>query len=840
MSSEELPLQRQFLRYSFKAALGTAVAQKEVARVIGRSIRRVSLWYNHEDPSLQSLRVISKSIHATDNQQEADEKADAFATAFLHIRGIDQGKIGVHAPTPADAKPFFFSLGFLDQDGQPTDHFVDWLARRNAKLECPSLDVPPEPTKVVLDGKLELRSRRTVPTERFVGRAADIAAIEKLLEIEDRVLVVGEPGMGKSSICKQMCEKLQSKYPKIWLVDTRNHLVAVSSLSDLCDELPLDIDDSVSAKVKARLAIEYIERSPTGWLLVLEDFSGGADVQELVPRGATILAASRLVNKGYEVYRLSGLDAQSSIDLLAAFSEREFEGYEALELAKVLDGNPLGLAIAGSWLKSAPSVSPKSYISKIEQIVSIDPKRLGIGDYSQTISAAVFLTAMELSEDAKFILNLSSWLDGTSLSSLMFQMLALRGDEREAGHEHFGPLPDRLWELSIDPARLQLAISEIIDVSLAGKISASETELAFFVHNLIQASVKHLELQYPGRSQYWENVTASFISGIFPSDPSSIYSFELCERLLPHCELLFGYSSIDEAGDFVLNNAATTLRRMGLKERSRQYLLRACELVEQRRGRVHQESVRVRCNLFMAAIDAGDYHMGLWDGFSVISDAWRLQKAKELSAREYSVCISNFANSIKTVAKEASSKPREQMLGVAAKLDSEAILVCRNNNLRQDSAYFLPIVGLAGTRLLQRQERAAFRLFGYLTTFCVREAKDDLTRYKLLIPFAKAMISCGFTVQGYKSLTPLEVLSLCDLIIQKIRSRQVLQELYDLRDWSVACHLVLARMDYRHPYLSIDHMQQAVAICDHMGFDISDYNERVNQYVAANERKLLL
>lgn len=807
-------LATEFLRHCVFEVAGPD-NQARTAQKIGctENYLSLSLWLNGKRaPRDGNLRLIAaflfKEDKAEKDQSSYERKEGKFIAAIRFFRRYDNGEISL------DDAPSDYAWNFLVATGRRDGA---WPLGREKAL-----------------GK-KVRSRKTIPVAQFMGRETEIGEIGKAVENNDRVMLTGTPGIGKSTLCRNFCELYKDEYKAIWWLEARDLTSLLRGFGELYEELLLDDGLNHELPYKAQRVIEYIEADAANWLLIFDDFLERSESLQLIPKGAKVIATSRTPCRSFSLMEIRALDFPSSVALLNQRSHRELSQSAARGLVQLLDRNPLGLSIAGSWLADMPATSIDEYITKVRKIVQVSPSRVGIYDYNDAIHAAILLSSSKLSRNAKILLLISSYLEGSQLSSHLFSLLSERRHEESASHGFYSIIPEDLWILSEDHGEVQAAIFEISRSSLLEIMQITDSEVIFSVHNLTQISTQVCSNELLSPSISWGEVSTAFVAGIFPNNPSLPTSFDLCEALLPHCEKMFDLDHVGLAGDLLFNNAATTLRLLGMSERSTRYLTRARDLVIKRNGRLHPESIRVRINRAMSDFDREEWQDGLVGFWGVLEDARHLVKTIDLPVEVLLTCLSNFATSLKQMARVSENLARESLLGVAADLDLEVIKHCRSDPSIPLRVFQQSAVGLAGTRLLQGRNVQALRLFHALAMRCAADTKDLLTVYRVLMPFAKAMVSTGRTLQGYKGHLPLEVFALCEQLIVSIHSRQVLEELFDVRSWSVICHLVHHKLKHLDPARSIDHIFIARKTCDHMGFDISEFDERARSFAEANK-----
>jgi DNA-binding SARP family transcriptional activator/tetratricopeptide (TPR) repeat protein len=257
------------------------------------------------------------------------------------------------------------------------------------------------------------RSRNDLPADvgELVGRAAQIA---QLTSVDDSVavwlgVVDGVAGVGKTAMAVRAAWSMRERFPDGCLfVDLHGHshgrepLTPQRALRRLLRSVGADdvddVDDLDELAASWRSATSALRL-----LLMLDDASGAGQVRPLLPTGSgsTVLVTSRR--------RLTGLDADCRISLqpldiddavallrrIVGEMRTDQEPDATRELARLCDGLPLALRIAGARLQNRSSWTLGHFVSRLID----DERRIGeLAAEDRSVEAAFQLSYDQLSE----------------------------------------------------------------------------------------------------------------------------------------------------------------------------------------------------------------------------------------------------------------------------------------------------------------------------------------------------------------------------------------------------------------------------------------------------------
>src|SRR4051812_15061324 len=215
-----------------------------------------------------------------------------------------------------------------------------------------------------------------LPRTSFVGRASELEEIERLLEDpECRLLtLVGPGGAGKTRLALEAAARRVDRYPH------GVHFVPLASVASpeflaaaLAEAIQFAADGAHSGFSAQEQLLDYLSERST--LLVLDNFEhlvDGADlVGEIIERAPHVelltTSRERLNLQSEWVLDVEGLglseNGNGSASAVRLFVERARQvvpGFaaddagEALRICRLVDGMPLGIALAASWVSVLP------------------------------------------------------------------------------------------------------------------------------------------------------------------------------------------------------------------------------------------------------------------------------------------------------------------------------------------------------------------------------------------------------------------------------------------------------------------------------------------------------
>jgi len=362
--------------------------------------------------ALDDHRRVVRAACATHDGVEVDTQGDAFFVAFARAsdaaaaavdaqRGLADGpvrvRMGLHTGEPRVTDEGYVGIDVhrgariaaVGHGGQvllsqTTHALVDHKTRDLGAHRLKDLSAPERIYQLEIEGlPREFPLLKTVeagmknlplPRTSFVGRASELEAIDRLLEDPDcRLLtLVGPGGAGKTRLALEAAARRVDRYPN------GVHFVPLASVASpdllapaLAESIQFSVDGAHSGFSAQDQLLDYL--SERSMLIVLDNFehlvegSGLlSDVVERAPHVELLTTSRERLNVQSEwVFDVEGLGLaeheNGSASAVRLFVERAKQvapgfvlddaGYsEALRVCRLVDGMPLGIELAASWV----------------------------------------------------------------------------------------------------------------------------------------------------------------------------------------------------------------------------------------------------------------------------------------------------------------------------------------------------------------------------------------------------------------------------------------------------------------------------------------------------------
>ncbi len=360
--------------------------------------------------ALDDHRRVIRAACAAHDGVEVDTQGDAFFMAFARAsdaaaaavdaqRGLADGpvcvRMGLHTGEPRVTDEGYVGIDVhrgariaaVGHGGQvllsqTTHALVDHKTRDLGAHRLKDLSAPERIYQLEIEGlPREFPLLKTVeagmtnlplPRTSFVGRASELEAIDRLLEDPDcRLLtLVGPGGAGKTRLALEAAARRIDRYPH------GVHFVPLASVSSpdflasaLAESIQFAVDGAHSGFSAQEQLLDYLSERST--LLVLDNFEhlveGAGLLGEMIERAPHVelltTSRERLNVQSEWLFDVDGLglaeNGSGSASAVRLFVERAKQvapGFalddttEVLRICRLVDGMPLGIELAASWV----------------------------------------------------------------------------------------------------------------------------------------------------------------------------------------------------------------------------------------------------------------------------------------------------------------------------------------------------------------------------------------------------------------------------------------------------------------------------------------------------------
>jgi predicted ATPase len=360
--------------------------------------------------ALDDHRRVLRAACAAHDGVEVDTQGDAFFMAFARAsdaaaaavdaqRGLADGpvrvRMGLHTGEPRVTEEGYVGIDVhrgariaaVGHGGQvllsqTTRALVDHKTRDLGAHRLKDLSAPERIYQLEIEGlPREFPLLKTVeagmknlplPRTSFVGRASELEAIDRFLDDPDcRLLtLVGPGGAGKTRLALEAAARRVDRYPH------GVHFVPLASVSSpdflapaLAESIQLAVDGAHSGFSAQEQLLDYLSERST--LIVLDNFEhlveGSGLLGEVIERAPHVelltTSRERLNVQSEWVFDVEGLglaeNGNGSASAVRLFVERakqlvpDFaldDAAEALRICRLVDGMPLGIELAASWV----------------------------------------------------------------------------------------------------------------------------------------------------------------------------------------------------------------------------------------------------------------------------------------------------------------------------------------------------------------------------------------------------------------------------------------------------------------------------------------------------------
>ncbi len=349
----------------------------------------------------------------------------------------------------------------------------------------------------------------------FSGRGDELEAVEEALGGADRVVIAqaitGLGGVGKTQLAARYVHQHGSEYGIVaWI---RAEDGGVADLADLAAKLGESVE-GLSPVERRDLALERLRRGEERWLLVLDNVTSAAALNECLPRAGNgrvlVTSRNREVRQFAPVLALDVFDEQTAIAYLIERAERPDDRGGAERLTRALGYLPLALSHAAAYCATGTSFD--NYLELLDALPAQE----------------LFDTSPEVSHTQTVASTWRASIDAASASApLAGELLAL------AAHLAPDAIPRSLFNVVIGPgvALEQKRLADALNVLARFSLATVDDETVS-VHRLL-AKVVRDDARARADGSALERAVAA-LEHTFPDDLSDAAQWPRCEHLLAH------------------------------------------------------------------------------------------------------------------------------------------------------------------------------------------------------------------------------------------------------------------------------------------------------------------
>jgi len=485
-----------------------------------------------------------------------------------------------------------------------------------------------------------------VPYERnryFTGRDEVLQNLHMAFQSDGDMTITqairGLGGMGKSQTASEYAYRYSDDYVAVlWVRATREHYTA--DLLELAQQLKLpeahqeQLDERALIRAICRWLCKY-----AGWLLILDNVEEEVDVEELlsVTGSGHILftTRSRVIADRVDNIELTAITPEEGALLLlrvahiivppdALDSASPADRAVALALARLMDGLPLALELAGAYIRATgytPARYQEEYLHEQERRIQMlsytHPQARTYSDYPESVATTWSLSFKRIKEQNLAAIDLLEFCAYLSPDAIP-ESLILQGASA---------LTPLLHSLEANVEVLNQTLVPLLNYSLLRR-HANDKLLS--IHRLVQEVVRNdladlLDLadlsaneQERVRQEHqhqWAKRTVEAVARVFsPAGNGSFRDYDkyishvlTCANLIEGKGLLDGKGLIEETASILLLDAANYWRRHAWYRQAVSFCQQALSMDEKMHGSDHPKTMKDRGMLALVYDDMGEH-----------------------------------------------------------------------------------------------------------------------------------------------------------------------------------------------------------------------------------------
>ena len=446
----------------------------------------------------------------------------------------------------------------------------------------------------------------------FTGRSDALVEIRNTLKRAKTIgvsqSITGLGGIGKTQTALEYAFRYRNMYNACFWVVADTEITLTSDLVKIGRLICLPEANSSDKNLVIQAVIRWFE-TYKGWLLILDNVDTPSLVKQFVPTNPKghILITSRVYSLDmlavFKTLSIDQMNGEEALEFLLKRTNRQkVDGEEkmyAVRLVEDLGFLPLAIEQAGAFILAHESKF-ESYLNsfRIKKMDTLNISFPVMGDYGHSVGTTWLMNFQKIensNKESANILRLSAFLCPDRIPI----ELIVDGYFNSVSHN-----TSFAEGLRNDPIAIDIALEPLVRYSLIRKDLSSNS---YSIHRLVQESLKSQMTEFT-RKEWAERVVRS-IDTIFPS--ASYPTWELCERLLPHCIVAakfvedYGFT-FEDAGN-LLNGAACYLRMRGDFAESERMHLQSIAVRERDIGPTNSELAGCLNNFALVYYDQYDF-----------------------------------------------------------------------------------------------------------------------------------------------------------------------------------------------------------------------------------------